>query len=132
MSAQAETLASSDPKAFASTEGGAERWVAACRLDDMVPNAGVCALVAGCQVAIFRLDDDSLHAIGNRDPLSGANVLSRGIVGDLGGEVVVASPIYKQHFSLVSGRCLEEPGVAVPVYAVRLDGAVVKIREPRD
>jgi NAD(P)H-dependent nitrite reductase small subunit len=88
--------------------------------------------VNGAQVAVFRLDDDRLYAIGNLDPLSGANVLSRGIVGDLNGEIVVASPIYKQHFSLASGRCLEEPDVAVPVYVVRLDGGVVEIRGPSE
>jgi len=87
-----------------------------CALEDIVPNAGVAALVDGEQVAIFRLDDDSVHAIGNRDPFSGANVLSRGIVGDLNGELVVASPVYKQHFSLRTGRCIEDASVSVPIY----------------
>jgi nitrite reductase (NADH) small subunit len=103
-------------------------WVAVCQLDDIVPNTGVCALVGRHQVAVFRLDDDSVYAIGNHDPFSLANVLSRGIVGDLKGEVVVASPVYKQHFSLTSGKCLEDPGVRVPVYAVRLDGPTVVVQ----
>lgn len=96
-----------------------------CRLDDIVPNTGVCALVGDEQIAVFRLGDDSVYAIGNLDPFSDANVLSRGLVGDLKGELVVASPIYKQHFSLASGRCLEEPGISVPVYAVCIDGDAV-------
>src|SRR6185436_20582326 len=103
-----------------SLESRMSEWVRACRLEDIVPNTGVCALVGGEQVAIFRLDDDRVYAIGNKDPFSRANVLSRGIVGDLGGELVVASPVYKQHFSLVSGRCIEDASVQVPVYrAVR-------------
>lgn len=109
---------------------GAGHWIPVCALDDIVPGAGVCALVGGRQVALFRLADNSLHAIGNHDPLSGANVLSRGIVGDQGGEIVVASPIYKQHYSLASGRCLEEPDVSVRVYAVRLEGSAVMVLEP--
>ena len=100
-------------------------WVAVCRLNEIVPNTGVCALVGGRQVAVFRLDDDSIYAIANYDPFSRANVLSRGIVGDLKGELVVASPVYKQHFSLASGRCLEDPGVRIAVFPVRLDGDVV-------
>ena len=100
-------------------------WVAVCRLDDIVPNTGVCALVGERQVAVFRLDDDSVHALSNYDPFSRANVLSRGIVGDLKGELVVASPVYKQHFSLVSGQCLEDPAVRVTVYSARLDGDMV-------
>ena len=106
------------------------RWVAVCRLDDIVPNTGVCALVGGRQVAVFRLDDDSVYALSNHDPFSRANVLSRGIVGDLKGELVVASPVYKQHFSLVSGRCLEDPQVRVAVFAARLKNGTVWIEAP--
>ncbi len=94
--------------------------VAVCRLSDIVPNTGVCALVNGRQVAIFRVED-GLYAIDNYDPFSRTNVLSRGIVGDLKGELVVASPVYKQHFSLKSGLCLEDPGVRIPVYPVRVE-----------
>jgi len=97
-------------------------WVAVCRLEDIVPNTGVCALVRGRQIAVFRLDDDRVYAVDNHDPFSRANVLSRGIVGDLKGELVVASPVYKQHFSLVSGQCLEDPAVRVAVFPVRLEG----------
>jgi nitrite reductase (NADH) small subunit len=103
-------------------------WVAVCHLDDIVPNMGVCALVGEHQVAVFRLDDDRVYAIDNHDPYSHANVLSRGIVGDLKGELVVASPVYKQHFSLTSGMCLEDPGVRVRVYPVRLDGPTVLVQ----
>jgi len=76
-------------------------------------------------VAVFRVRD-AIHAIGNLDPASGAQVLARGIVGDAGGEPVVASPMYKQHFSLIDGRCLEEPQWSVPVHEARmLDGEVL-------
>jgi nitrite reductase (NADH) large subunit len=98
-----------------------------CRLEEIVPNCGVCALVGSDQVAVFRLDDDRVFALGNRDPFSGANVLSRGIVGDLNGELVVASPVYKQHFSLLTGRCIEDASVSVPVYRVLVDGADIQI-----
>src|SRR6185436_2357267 len=94
--------------------------VRVCRLVDIVPDTGVCALVAGEQVAVFRIEE-KIYAIGNRDPFSGANVLSRGIVGDLRGERVVASPVYKQHFSLLSGRCLEDAAVCIPVYLARIE-----------
>jgi assimilatory nitrate reductase catalytic subunit len=104
--------------------------VRVCRLEDIVPDTGVCALVGGEQVAVFRLADGGVHAVGNRDPFSKANVLSRGIVGDLKGEVVVASPVYKQHFSLATGRCQEDPSVRIPVYAVRIEDGHVVV-EPR-
>ena len=104
--------------------------LAVCRLEDIVPNSGVCALVGGEPVAVYRLNDDRIHAISNFDPFSGASVLSRGIVGDLQGELVVASPVYKQHFSLATGRCLEDTTVRVPVYAARVVQGIVYV-EPR-
>jgi nitrite reductase (NADH) small subunit len=103
-------------------------WVTVCRLEDIVPNTGVCALVGERHVAVFRLDDDSVYAIDNRDPFSGVSVLARGIVGDLKGEVVVASPVYKQHFSLATGQCLEEPGVRLAVFPVRLEGDTILVQ----
>ena len=57
-------------------------------------------------------------------------MLSRGIVGDLKGELVVASPVYKQHFSLRTGRCIEDATVRVPVYAARVEDGLVVV-EPR-
>jgi len=102
-------------------------WTRVCRIGEIVPDTGVCALVAGEQVAVFRLADDTLHAVGNVDPESGAAVLSRGLVGSLGERVVVASPIHKQHFDLRTGECLEVPQHAVRVWEVRRDGDLVQV-----
>src|SRR4051812_1253697 len=98
-----------------------------CPLDAILPDTGVCALVNGRQIAIFRVND-RVYAIDNFDPFSKANVLSRGIVGDLKGELVVASPVYKQHFSLVSGQCLEDAEVRVAVYPVTVEDGYVVVR----
>jgi len=104
-------------------------WQALCRRDDLVAGSGVCALFDGEQVALFYLpaEEGEIFAIGNHDPLGGANVLSRGMVGDIGDRLVVASPLYKQHFDLRTGECLEEEGVNVPVFRVRLDDNAVLI-----
>ncbi len=104
-------------------------WQEICQRRDLVAGSGVCALVNGEQVALYYLpgEEPPLYALGNRDPIGGANVLSRGIVGDIGGRLVVASPLYKQHFDLTTGACLEEPDQQVEVYDVRLDGDSVLI-----
>jgi len=96
------------------------RWVGVCPLDRLLPERGVAALVGDVQVAIFRLHDGSVHAVGNVDPFSGAAVISRGIVGDRGGVPTVASPVYKQVFGLVDGRCLDAADVSLPTYPVRI------------
>jgi nitrite reductase (NADH) small subunit len=103
----------------------AAKWTFVCRVEDIVPNTGVCAKVGDAQVAVFRLvspsgEEEGVYALDNHDPRSGANVLSRGIVGDLSNEIVVASPVYKNHFCLKTGRCLEDESWSVQTYAVRV------------
>ncbi|MBW2942290.1 nitrite reductase small subunit NirD [Zhongshania aquimaris] len=102
-------------------------WTTVCSLDDIIPNTGVAALIDETQVAIFRVND-SVYALANKDPFSNANVLSRGIVCSVQGTLAVASPIYKQHFSLAAGKCLEDDGVSIACYEARTEGDSVQIR----
>ncbi|WP_156252999.1 nitrite reductase small subunit NirD [Pseudactinotalea terrae] len=81
-----------------------------CRLADLAVERGAAGLLGDTQIALFRLPDDSVHAVQQRDPYSGANVMSRGIVGTRGGIPTVASPMYKQVFDLRTGRCLDAVG----------------------
>ncbi len=96
-------------------------WTPACAYDRLIPCRGVGVLLpGGDQAALFRLDDGSVHAIGNVDPFSGAAVMSRGIVGDRGGRATVQSPIKKQAFALDDGACLDDPSRVLPVYETRI------------
>ena len=97
-----------------------------CMIEEIPRNTGVCALVDGKQIAIFRVGEENhLYAIDNMDPFSKANVLSRGIVGSKGGTPKVASPIYKQQFNLESGECLDDSTKSVNSYPIReQDGAI--------
>ncbi|MEO6079025.1 MAG: nitrite reductase small subunit NirD [Steroidobacteraceae bacterium] len=95
-----------------------------CVLDDILDGGGVAALVDGEQVALVRVGEE-IFALENRDPFSGANVISRGLAGDLQGQLVVASPVYKQHFNLRNGRCLEDESVTLRTWPCGvLDGRV--------
>ena len=108
------------------------QWRALCSREDLVPNSGVVAWHAGSQVALLYLpeqQDKPLYAIDNRDPKSGANVIGRGLLGSIKGELVIASPLYKQHFRLEDGHCLEYPEQRLRVWPVRLNGDVVEIGE---
>ena len=104
----------------ASTHDTAD-WTAICEAGDILPNLGICALVKDRHVAVFRLADEQFFAIDNVDPKSGASVLSRGLVGNLGERLVVASPLYKNHFDLRTGECLEMPEHSVRAHAVRVE-----------
>jgi len=86
------------------------QWKTVCKQADLIPNVGVAAMFEGQQVAIFYMPktEQKVFALSNWDPFSKANVLSRGLLGSVGETLVVASPIYKQQFSLETGQCLEE------------------------
>ena len=113
----------------------AETWVRVCAVDRLEVERGSAALLdQGLQVALFRLHDGSVHAVHNRDPFTGAYVMSRGIVGTREGRDVVASPMLKQSFDLRTGRCLDDGTAWLPVFPVRVvDGvvAVAAVPEPR-
>lgn len=99
-------------------EVSASQWQVVCDSSELMPNLGVRALLGSEQIALFRVGDQ-VYAISAIDPFSRAAVLSRGLVGDLQGQLVVASPIYKQHFNLATGACLEDSSIRVKTYAVR-------------
>ena len=103
-------------------------WVEVCALDDITPNTGVGALIENQQIALFRVGHEKrVYALSNQDPFSKAFVMSRGILGDLQGERVVASPIYKQHFSLATGRCLEDKDQKLLVFPSKIENGKVWI-----
>jgi nitrite reductase (NADH) small subunit len=103
------------------------RWTAVCPYPRLEPERGVAALVGGTQVALFRLHDGRVFAIGNRDPIADAYVMSRGIVGTRDDAPIVTSPLYKQAYDLRTGECLDAPGVTVRTFPVRCQDGVVYI-----
>ena len=105
-------------------------WVDVCPLERLIPGRGVCALVGGLQVAVFRIAGEEIYALSNFDPFSGAFVLSRGIVGSRAERLKVASPIYKQSFDLVTGVCLDDATVTLPTYEVRIVDGMVQVAGP--
>lgn len=106
-------------------------WQRICELEDIAPNTGVCALLAGKQVALVRVGEgDQVYGLSNFDPFSKAFVLGRGIVGDRNGVPKIASPMYKQSFDLRTGQCLDDPAVRVTSYPVRVREGWVEVASP--
>jgi len=103
-------------------------WLDVCAVEDLEPDSGVCALLGGKQVALFYLTKvNAIYAVANFDPIGKANVLSRGLIGDLGGEPMVASPLYKQHYNLKTGVCFEYDDIRIASYPVRIDNGRVAV-----
>ena len=105
-----------------------QQWTTICPLDRILPNTGVCALVNDRQIAVFRVGEGAdVYAIENYDPFSKAYVLSRGIVGDRNGIPKVASPIYKQNFSLITGECLDDLTVRLSTFPAQVIEGQVQV-----
>ena len=102
-------------------------WQDVCAIDEVPLGAGVAALLNGEQIAIVRTRDGRLAALSNFDPFSNAFVIARGIVGDRAGVPKIASPIYKQNFSLETGQCLDDASVRLRVFPIRVLGSRVQI-----
>ncbi|MFB7497605.1 nitrite reductase small subunit NirD [Streptomyces sp. NPDC056161] len=112
------TVRTTDPTVELRCDGD---WLTVCDLARLVPGRGVAALLPdGRQAAVFLDRSGRLHAVDNRDPFTGAAVLSRGLTGTHQGRPFVASPLLKQRFCLESGQCLDDASVRVATYEVRI------------
>lgn len=118
-------------------------FVDICALDDLDPERGVGALLGDTQVAVFRLADGTVRAVQQRDPYSGANVMSRGLVGthrvtgDDGAERdvnTVTTPMLKQVWDVDTGEVLDAGGKdlrPLTVFAAQVrDGRVLVADAP--
>ncbi|MFD7441883.1 nitrite reductase small subunit NirD [Streptomyces sp. NPDC059909] len=95
-------------------------WFPVCELSRLTPGRGLAALLPdGRQAAVFLDRSGRPYAIDNRDPFTGAQVLSRGLLGSVSGRPFVASPLLKQRFDLETGRCLDDDEVSVRAYPIR-------------
>ncbi|MCL1125078.1 nitrite reductase small subunit NirD [Shewanella surugensis] len=105
-----------------------KKWISVCLQHDLNSGAGICALLGDEQVAVFQCrQTQALYAVSNYDPIGKANVISRGIMGSIKEEAVVSSPLYKQHFNLSNGLCLQEPDRQLKTYPIRLHGREVQL-----
>lgn len=110
------------------TQHAPQTWTAVCGEQDLIADSGIAVWTPAGPVALFWLpgQEDAVFAISHFCPKGQANVLARGIIGDLKGQLVVASPLYKQHYNLRTGQCLEDDTVKVATYPVqRLNGQIL-------
>ena len=119
----------------------ADALVPICPLESLAPERGAAALLPdGTQIAVFLLDDGSVRAVQQHDPYSGANLLSRGLVGThlLAGEgeepgrivPTLSSPMYKQSWDLDTGAVLDSGGgekLPIAVFAAEVRDGVVHV-----
>lgn len=98
-----------------------------CQLTDLVSHSGVAALIEDQQIALFYIEN-KVYALSNYDPIGQANLMSRGMVGDLKGELMVVSPLQKQHYSLNTGVCLDDKAISIPTFETKIENQSVWVK----
>lgn len=121
------TITASAPELDALEASVLPTWHSVCNLTDLEPNWGEAALVAGRQIALFRLPSGEVYAVDQKDPATEAHVMARGIVGSRGDRPTVASPLHKQVYDLRTGERLDAEGTPLTAFPVRVVDGIVQI-----
>ena len=121
------TITASAPELDALEASVLPTWHSVCNLSDLEPNWGEAALVAGRQIALFRLPSGEVYAVDQKDPATEAHVMARGIVGSRGDRPTVASPLHKQVYDLRTGERLDAEGTPLTAFPVRVVDGIVQI-----
>jgi nitrite reductase (NADH) small subunit len=122
-----------ETSAAAAAAGTVPVPVRVCAYDELIAGRGVAVLLpGGDQAAVFRTFGGHLHAVGNLDPATGAQVVSRGLTSSRDGTATVASPLLKHVYELATGRCVDgptgaEPALALTTFPVFCDNGVVYV-----
>ncbi|MBR9727185.1 nitrite reductase small subunit NirD [Shewanella intestini] len=103
-------------------------WVKICEASVLPQGSGIAAWVNETAVAIFDLGNDGLYAVGNVDPATGVSVLARGLVCDIEGKLCVASPLYKHHYQLEDGVCIEDSNLSAMSFEIKKQHGQVLVK----
>lgn len=105
-------------------------WQRICAVADLEPAWGEAALVDGRQVALFRTltgGSESIFAVDQRCPATGAHVMARGILGSRGERATIASPLHKEIYDLQTGDCFSSPDLQLATYSTRVVDGFVEV-----
>ena len=107
------------------------RWVQVGHVDDFPFDGGATIKYGKVQIAVFNFSSrGEWYACQQMCPHKKAFVLSRGVIGDAGGEPKVACPLHKKSFSLKSGECLSGEDYQVDVFPVKVENGDVFLELP--
>ncbi|MDP6969815.1 MAG: nitrite reductase small subunit NirD [Gammaproteobacteria bacterium] len=108
-----------------------QQWIPVCHENQLLPDAGVAALLGERQLALFYVSaKQQFFVLDNLDPVTGAQVMARGLIGNQGEQWYVASPLLKQRYCLHSGQSLDDDQVALPSWPARCINGMVEVALP--
>lgn len=98
-----------------------KEWYKVATVKDFPADGGAAVLYHGKQIAVFHFADrGEWYASQNMCPHKLEMVLSRGLIGDVGGEPKVSCPFHKRNFSLHTGKCLNDDSYQIEIYPVKV------------
>lgn len=104
------------------------QWKDICKIDDILPETGVCALLGDEQVAIFRpYHSDGVCDQQHRSVLRVQRAVTRADCGTPR-RAVGRQPAEKQRFRLSDGLCMEDEQFSVKHYEARVKDGAVQLR----
>ena len=106
-------------------------WVRVGAIEDFPHDGGAAIKYGDVQIAVFNFASrGEWFACQNMCPHKNAFVLSRGILGNAGGQPKVACPLHKKPFSLTTGECLSGEELSLKVFPVQVEGESVLVKLP--
>lgn len=107
------------------------RWVSVGNVDDFPIDGGATIRYGKVQIAVFNFASrGEWYASQNMCPHRKAFVLSRGLMGDVGGEPKIACPLHKKTFSLQTGESLQDEPYNIRTFPVKVEGDEVFLELP--
>ncbi len=100
-----------------------KEWIKACDADDLPRGEGRTVNVNGEPVAVFRLDNGEVHAIGDECPHAYGS-LGEGMLLD---EVIVVCPLHGWSFDVRTGICEGDSKIRVRSFDVRQNGGQIQV-----
>lgn len=109
-------------------EAEVSTWFKVGMVEDFPKNSGACVKYKSKQIAVFNFSRiGKWYAAQNLCPHKMEMVLSLGMIGDKGGEPIVACPMHKKNFSLEDGRNLAGDDLKIATYPVKIKQGIVYI-----
>lgn len=105
-------------------------WERACPVDELEPSWGEALLLRMKQIALVLVSPREIYAVSHRDPVTGAFVMARGIVGSKGDRPTIASPLLKQVYDLGTGECFADPSLFLQTFRTRVVGGFIEVEVP--
>jgi len=106
-------------------------WVPVGTIADFPKDGGATVKYGNVQIAVFNFASrDEWYACQQMCPHRKAFVLSRGMIGDAGGQPKVACPLHKKTFSLENGQCLSGDDINVRTFPVKVSADQVLLDLP--